>query len=226
MIDHESDHHVSKLLDELGAGEPPADFTASVMARIVSERPASNERIVPFKKEGIAMTRKVMWGLAAAAAVTLAVFAIKGFPPVGRGTEGTIGAAKKYQAPQIADKDVVLGDAAAQEFLQSEAFDRLMKDPDARSLLTSAALQPYLRDARFIDAVRDPNVRAVMANQAVAEIFASADARAALEAAINAQMAGTAVKQASAAVHGVRQIGARDGCERAVRSGHSGRIKE
>ena len=74
-----------------------------------------------------------MWGLAAAATITFAVFAMKGFPPAGYGTEGTIGAAKKYQAQQLADKDVVLGDAAVQEFLQSDTFDRLMKDPNART---------------------------------------------------------------------------------------------
>ena len=90
MTDQPSDH-VSALLDDLGPAEPPPDFKAAVMVRIADQRSASTERIVPFKKEGIAMTRKLMWGLAAAATVTLGVFVVKGFPPVGGGTEGTIG---------------------------------------------------------------------------------------------------------------------------------------
>ncbi len=71
---------------------------------------------------------------------------VKGFPPVGRGTEGTIGAAKKYQAQQLADKDVVLGDAAVQEFFQSDTFDRLIKDPNARNLIADARIDAALQD--------------------------------------------------------------------------------
>lgn len=198
MIEQESDRLVSQLLDELGPADPPAGFARNVMTRIISERHAINRRTVTSNKEGSAMTRRAMWGLAAAAAVTLAVFTIKGFPTVGRGTEGAIGAAKKYEAPQIASQDVVLGDAAAQEFLQSAEFDRLMKDPDARSLLTSAALMPYLRDARFLAAFRDSTVRDVMANRAVAELFDSSDAKAALQAELKGSAAAAAVSQASA----------------------------
>ena len=58
------------------------------------------------------MARKVMMGLAAAAAVVLGVFAVTGYPPIGRGTEGSIDAAKRYQSQQLAAKDVVLGDTA------------------------------------------------------------------------------------------------------------------
>jgi len=199
MIENESDRLVSQLLDELGPADPPAGFTRNVMARIVNEGHTITKRTKPLHQEGSAMTRKAMWGLAAAAAITLAVLSIKGFPTVGRGTEGTIGAAKKFDGQQLASKDVVLGDAAAQEFLQSAEFDRLVKDPNARSLLGAAALQPYLRDARFLTAVQDANVRDVMTDSAVASIFASNEARAELEAELNAQVAGAEARNASAA---------------------------
>ena len=39
------------------------------------------------------MARKAMIGSAAAAAVVLVTFAITGYPPIGKGTEGTIGQA-------------------------------------------------------------------------------------------------------------------------------------
>ncbi len=74
------------------------------------------------------MRTKVLWGLAAAAGIVLAVLAYTGFPPESGGSEGAIGAAKRYQAGQIAASDVKLGDQAAQEFLQSDLFDKLMKD--------------------------------------------------------------------------------------------------
>ena len=50
-----------------------------------------------------------------------------GYPPADKGTEGTIGAAQRYQAPQIANQDVKLQDAELQSFMQrtlSEAHDR------------------------------------------------------------------------------------------------------
>ena len=62
----------------------------------------------------------------------LAVLAYTGFPPEPGGSEGAIGAAKRYQAGQIAASDVKLGDQAAQEFLQSDLFDKLMKDETSR----------------------------------------------------------------------------------------------
>ena len=93
------------------------------------------------------------------------MFAVKGFPPVGSGSEGTIGAAQKYQAPQLADKDVVLGDAAVQEFLQSDVFDRLIKDPDARELLNATrTCAPRSRTRRLRSAIRDADVRAALTN--------------------------------------------------------------
>ena len=199
MIENESDRLVSQLLDELGPADPPAGFTRNVMARIVSEGHTITKRTKPLHQEGSAMTRKAMWGLAAAAAIMLAVLSVKGFPTVGHGTEGTIGAAKKFDGQQLANKDVVLGDAAAQEFLQSAEFDRLVKDPGARSLLGAAALQPYLRDARFLTAVQDANVRDAMTDSAVASIFASNEARAELEAELNANVAGAEARNASAA---------------------------
>src|SRR6185369_11698722 len=146
MFDNDSDH-VERLLDELGPAEPPAGFTAGVMARLAQTPASAHGRVVSFNGKGITMIRKVMWGLAAAATIAFAVFATKGFPPVGNGTEGTIGAAKKYQTQQLADKDVVLGDAAVQEFLQSDVFDRLVKDPNARALLADSRLSAALQDA-------------------------------------------------------------------------------
>lgn len=209
MIENKSDRFVSQLLEELGPADPPAGFTAGVMSRIVSQQHVSAKRTVSRAQEENAMTKKAMWSLAAAATIALAVLSYTGFPSVGRGTEGTIGAAKKAEQPQLTDKDVVLGDTAAQEFLQSPEFDQLMKDPDARNLLADGALNAYLRDARFVNTIRDANARWLLSSRDVAEIFGSDVARHALESQLKVQVASAeatkkgsaeATKKASAAV--------------------------
>jgi hypothetical protein len=89
------------------------------------------------------VSKKVVWGLAAAAAVVLGVWLVKGLPDVDGPTAGTIGAAKRYAAPQISDADVKL-DASlqtVQAFLDSEAFGRVMNDPEAIALLGDPAVR-------------------------------------------------------------------------------------
>ena len=73
MSDHDLDH-IARLLDELGPAEPPADFTAGVMAGLANTHSSANGRVIPFQGKGITMIRKVMWGLAAAATIALGVF--------------------------------------------------------------------------------------------------------------------------------------------------------
>ena len=103
-----------------------------------------------------------MIGLAAAAAVVLVTFSITGYPPIGKGTEGTIGQANRYQAPQpqMSASDVKLGDTAVQEFLQSDMFDRLMKDENARKLLADASVRAMLADTAVNRSLRDQSVAA------------------------------------------------------------------
>jgi hypothetical protein len=205
MTTPHSDDRLDTLLEELGPADPPAGFSTRVMAAITRTtahrtpvRPAA--KIIPFSSGGIAMivTRKAMWGIAAAAAIVLAVFVTRGFPPVGRGTEGAIGAAKKYQTPQIADKDVIVGDTATQEFLQSEAFDRLIKDPLAASLLKDAQIRAALRQDGFASALRDANVRVALQNGMLARIFGDAAARAALQDALRSNFSDAALHQIAA----------------------------
>ena len=89
------------------------------------------------------ISKKVVWGLAAAAAVVLGVWLVKGSSDVGGPTAGTVGVAKRYAAPQISDADVKL-DASlqtVQAFLDSEAFGRVMTDPEAIALLGDPAVR-------------------------------------------------------------------------------------
>ena len=179
MKDMDSEDRVTRLLDELGPAEPPAGFSHDVMTRIATAGRTPG-KVLPFGSGGMVMTKKAMLGLAAAAAIVFGVFAVRGFPTVDRGTEGTIGAAKKYQAPQMAASDVKTGDASVQEFLQSDTFDRLMKDPQARALLADASFREHMRNQAFADAMRDAAVRGALRNAQLARIFGDDEARAEL----------------------------------------------
>jgi hypothetical protein len=184
MTDTNNNDKVTRLLDELGPADLPPGFSRQVMSEIsvAAARPRApkNERT----QGGMEMIRKAMWGLAAAAAVVLVVYSVVGFPPVGRGTEGTVGGAQKAVAQQLTSKDVVTGDASAQAFLQSEAFDKLAKDPDARALISNNRMRDLLMDANVRDLVLRSDVRDVLANADVIAVFSKADLRAELEAAI------------------------------------------
>jgi len=199
------DERLDSLLQDLGPADPPSDFAAEVLskiehAQIERTHVQVSSNVVPFRSGGFAMTmtKKAMWGLAAAATIILAVFVARGFPIVDRGTEGAIGAAKKYQAPQLTNSDVVVGDAAAQEFLQSETFDRLIKDPQAVSLLSNADLRAALGRQGFADALRDVKIRQSLRDGLLSRIFSDAAVRAQLDDALKSNMSKTAVRQANA----------------------------
>ena len=202
MTTHRTDDPLDTLLQELGPADPPAGFTDSVLAKVarthIEAAPGrASGKVIAFSNGGVGMstTKKAMWGLAAAATIILGVFVARGFPPVDRGTEGAIGAAKKYQAPQLSASDVVTGDASVQEFLQSETFDQLMKDPAARTVLADANMRALLKDQAISDALQSVAVRDALHDGLVDRIFSDALARVALEDAMHAYLARGAVSR-------------------------------
>ncbi len=192
---------LARLLDGLGGAEPPVDFSAQVM-QAVSEvhvhaeinrtlesgpRLSLGERLSQLMDGGFGMGKKLMWGLVATAALALVVMKFMGYPPID-GAQGTVGAAKRYQADQIAPSDVKVDDSA-QAFVQSDVFDQLMKDPDARQMLASpsfrgALASPEFRgalaSADFKAALASPEFRSALASPAFRGALASADFKAAL----------------------------------------------
>jgi hypothetical protein len=87
------------------------------------------------------MAKKVLWILAAAAAGGVDHDAVRWIPPVEKGTEATIGAAQRYQSPQISSADVKTEDAQLQAFLQSDLFRQLTTDKAARQALKNKDFQ-------------------------------------------------------------------------------------
>ncbi len=96
---------LAELLDSFGDVEPPAELTQQILsaigARDVDEAAHDTARITTFDSNasrvarsgarmdgGTVMGKKMMWGLAAAAVIALAVLNFTGVLPPNEGTEG------------------------------------------------------------------------------------------------------------------------------------------
>jgi hypothetical protein len=169
-----------RALDEAERLEVPIGFAENVM-RSVRERAAGGIQLSgparvlgdrnpefwsPDRRRqpsgGRSMSsRKVLLGIAAVAVIAIGFFAVKGFPPVGPGSDATVGAAKKYQSEQIAAKDVLLQNPEVQRVLQSDTFRKLVTNPETRAILTSKDFQKALAAAEvqaFLAQARDASV--------------------------------------------------------------------
>ena len=159
------------LIDSLGPVEAPPSLAASVLKEVSHHpralRPSTIQR-------GVAVNKKILFGLAAAAAIVLAVITYNSNPPATVGTEATIGAAQRAQTPQIAAKDVKLGDTTTQDVLQTETFDAIMKDETLRTMLQDAKLREQLQRADFRQALTDDNIKQALLDQGLARRFEDA----------------------------------------------------
>src|SRR6516225_10780885 len=90
----EEQHWVAELLDGIREVDPPPELPSQIMMGIAEYGDAKDRSLRRRTVGGPRMVKKVFWGVAASAALLLIAFAITGYPPVGKGVEGTIGAAK------------------------------------------------------------------------------------------------------------------------------------
>ena len=169
-------NRVNELLASLGSADAPPNLVDHVLARVshpAAPQPVSlfNRRSTP--KRGETVNKKMIFGLAAAAAVVLAVITYTSYPPATEGTEATIGAAQRAQTPQIASKDVGLADTSAQDLLQSETWDAIMKDEDLRETLQDADVRAMLADLDMRRALENDDVRYALGRPEFAQIYKS-----------------------------------------------------
>ena len=153
---------LNALLTSLGPAEAPPHLVADVLARVRPHTAAPQlvgKFVRSIPKRGEIVNKQLIFGLAAAAAVILAVITYTSYPPATEGTEATIGAAQRAQTPQIASKDVGLGDTSTQDVLQTETWDAIMKDEKLRSALQDAELRRLLEDSQLRDALKNEAVR-------------------------------------------------------------------
>jgi hypothetical protein len=155
---------LTNLIESLGPIDAPPGLVDNVLAEI-SHRPYA-VRPSTFER-GVSVNKKILFGLAIAAAIVLAVITYNTYPPATAGTEATIGAAQRAQAPQIAAQDVKLGDTSAQDVLQTETFDAIMKDDAVRTMLQDAEfrskmqnveMKKTLQDDAILRALKDPGL--------------------------------------------------------------------
>lgn len=157
---------LTQLIESLDAAPVPHGLVDDVLAE-VSHRPLSISKST-FPR-GVAVNKKILFGLAAAAVIVLAVITYSTNPPATVGTEATIGAAQRAQAPQITPNDVKLGDTSGQDVLQTATFDAIMKDDTLRTMLQDAELRAMLQDAALRAALQDDAIRAALADPALAK---------------------------------------------------------
>lgn len=164
---------VSMMLNDLPQVDPPASLAPTVMLTIAEHAKAPvTQPQVTFTRRGSRMAKgttakRVLWSVAAAAAVALVALRVAGYPPVEEGTEATIGAAQRYQAPQIAAADVKVEDQQFQSFLQSDLFRQLVNDKAAREALKDESLQKALSDLNVRNALSNEVIRTAISNNAV-----------------------------------------------------------
>jgi hypothetical protein len=175
------DDEVTRTLNDLPPVDPPSTLVNDVMSTIASRSAAAratHSSYIPTKR-GENMAKKVLWIVAATAALALIAMRLVGYPPVEKGTEATIGAAQRYQSPQISSADVKTEDAQLQAFLQSDVFRQLTTDKVARQALRNKDFQKALQDPAVRAALVSSDVRRVIGDLKLADakVLANSDAK-------------------------------------------------
>jgi hypothetical protein len=191
---------VEGVMREIRERTPVRPRQLSAPARVLGSRSpemwsSANRR--PLSGGGSMSTKKVLLGVAAVAVIAIGYFAITGWPPVGPGTEGTVGAAQRYRSEQIAGKDVQVESGDLQAFMQSELFHKLMTDESARKAITAPEVQ-----AAFASAAGRAFLASQAANAASAANAADASSAANAGAASYAGQAGQASNAGAAGMAG------------------------
>jgi len=100
---------------------------------------------------GVIVAKKALWGIAGLAVIAiLVVVYFNGTRSVDQGAQGTIGAADRYRGAQPETVNAKAGDAQA--FLQSDTFDKMIKDPNVRKMLENRAMCQALADTDVMNA--------------------------------------------------------------------------
>ena len=210
MTEREPNDLVDQALADANRPEPPADLTDAVMRRVTDveaglsgwrrwRRARRSRRITNFLSRarvdkdrqsafqgGVIVRTKILWGVTGLAAMAIVSFFVFGYPPVDRsGTEATINQAQRYQGATLSAKDVSVPDTDVQQFIQSDTFDRLLKDKEAREALLAmfkdadaalALAHPAVRDLAVrpgaLEALAKPSVQALFANAGVRAVLA------------------------------------------------------
>ena len=115
--------------------------------------PKRSREDVMARQQNMFQRRMIFAGAGVLAVAALVVYFGGYYPPAKEEAFGTIGAADRYRSSQITGADVKLESPEVQAFLQSETFDRIVRDPAARAALTNSDLQAAFMNDKFKDAM-------------------------------------------------------------------------
>jgi hypothetical protein len=104
-------------------------------------------------------------------ACAVAFIALRGYPPTPN-TQGTIGAAQRYQSDQLAEKDVHLTDAQVQAFLQSDMFHKIATQPAFREEVKNGNISRLMSVDGFSGLMKSDQFSSLMSDNAFASVVA------------------------------------------------------
>src|SRR5450631_2036428 len=178
-------------------------------------------------------TKRLMLVSGGLAVIVGGVMVVGRFVPThGASVMGTVAPAERYHVSQVTDADVKLGDTGVAQVMQTDTFERMVKDPEFRKQVINAANSADAADAaksaegaKAADAVRAVNAaegaKAADAVRAVnaAEGAKAADAARAVNAAEGAKAADAAravnAAEGAKAADAVRAVNAAEGAKAA-----------
>jgi hypothetical protein len=188
----EDEGRAIRALDDAERADPPPGLVGAVMQavrahgapgfqlpggwrvfRSMGSRSPGRGRHESISAGIMSTSRRVLLGVAAAAVIAIGYFAIKGYPPIGDGAAGTVGAAKRYPSEQISAKDVVLENTEVQEFMQSDVFQKLIHDPASRRLLASDSFRQALASEAFQQALGSQAFQQALGSRAFQQALGS-----------------------------------------------------
>jgi hypothetical protein len=108
--------------------------------------------------------------VAVVVAAVVGYVAMGGWPPK-TGTEGAIGAANRYQSPQIADQDVSLDDARVATFIQSDTFRKLASDSKFREAARSETFNKFVASENVRSVSAQVDLGRVLGQPVVQDLF-------------------------------------------------------
>ena len=106
----------------------------------------------------MATSNKTIPIIAAGVVLLAAVAYFGGGFPSGNELTGTVAPAERYRAEGVTENDVVLGDQALVDLMQSDAFTMIMNDPELAGLLADARYNEFFADARFNQLMADKSM--------------------------------------------------------------------
>src|ERR1700687_719422 len=114
----------------------------------------SRDMTMNQRTPGFSSKRQIWIGIGVAAvAVVLVGHYLLDFPSSGENAGGTIVPAERYRAPQIKPEDVKLGDQSVTQLMQTDTYERLVKDPQFRALAQSASFQTLSQNPAALQAL-------------------------------------------------------------------------